>query len=205
MAPSAVGGAVIPLGVYFAVRHQVHHDATALIIAGIPATAWVLYSWLRHRRLDPIGAIVLAGFVAGVSASYALGGNAFVLKVRDSAFTCLFGLACLASLRIGERPMMFHLGKSLSAGDDRIRAAVYEQLWELPPARSTFRVITAMWGVGLILDAATRVLLAATLPTGVFLAVSPAATAVWVSGMFAVTVALTRWSRARATRPEAAM
>jgi hypothetical protein len=195
IAPSAIGGAIVPLGVYFAVRHQVHGDAAALMIAGIPATAWVTFSWLRHRQLDPIGAIVLAGFIAGVSASYAMGGNAFVLKVRDSAFTCLFGIACLVSVRIRQRPIMFYLGRTLSAGDDPIRAATYDQLWDMPPARATFRIITTMWGFGLILDAATRVLLALALPTGVFLVVSPATAAVWIGGMFFFTVVLTRWSR----------
>lgn len=195
MAPSAIGGAIVPLGVYFAVRHQVHGDATALIIAGIPATAWVVFSWIRHRRLDPIGAIVLLGFVFGVSASYALGGNSFVLKVRDSAFTCIFGLLCLVSVRFGRRPMMFHIGKAMSAGDDDAKAAIYDQLWDIPPARVSFRIISTVWGVGLIVDATIRVLLAASLSTSVFLAVSPAVTAVFIGSMFAFTVGFTRWSR----------
>jgi hypothetical protein len=197
MAPSAIYGAVLPLGVYYAVRHVVSSDAIALAIAGIPAATWVAIEWIRKRRLDPIGAIVLFGFIAGLTASFALGGDAFVLKVRDCVFTSLFGLGCLLSLWFGRRPLMFYLGRSLSAGNDVHRQGVFDELWELPPARAVFRIITVAWGIGLICDAATRVLLAMNLSTGAFLAASPVATAVYVGGLFAFTMALSRWSRTR--------
>ena len=117
MGPGVIGGAVVPLAVYYAVRPHVSGDAPALIIAGAPAAAWVAVEWMRKRRIDPIGCIVLFGFIAGILASMALGGSAFVLKVRDSAFTALFGLACLSSL-FWSRPLMFFIGRALSAGDD---------------------------------------------------------------------------------------
>lgn len=196
-APSAVGGGLIPLGVYYAVRHSVSGDAVALAIAGIPAAAWVAFEWVRKRRLDPIGAIVLFGFIAGISASFALGGDAFVLKVRDSVFTCLFGVASFVSIWVGRRPIMFYIGRSLSAGDDLKRQALYDELWEVPPARTVFRIITAVWGVGLVCEAVTRVALAVLLPTGAFLAASPVATGIFIGGMFGFTVLFSRWARGR--------
>lgn len=197
LAPSAVGGGLIPLAVYYAVRHAVSGDATALAIAGIPAAAWVAIEWARKRRLDPIGAIVLFGFIAGIAASYALGGDAFVLKVRDSVFTCVFGLACLVSIWVGRRPMMFYIGRALSAGDDLHRQGLYDELFDLPPARTVFRIITAVWGVGLICEAVTRILLAMILPTGPFLAVAPIASGFFFAGMFGFTVFFSRWARGR--------
>lgn len=194
MAPGIVGGAVIPLAVYYSVRPHVHGDATALVIAGAPAALWVALEWVRKRRVDPIGCIVLFGFVAGVAASYLLGGSAFVLKVRDSAFTCLFGMLCLASL-VRTKPLMFHIGRALSAGDDAAKLAAYDQLWEMPTAPRTFRVITAAWGAGLIIEAAMRVGLAVALPTGQFLAVSPVLAFVVFGGLFAFTVWLSRRAR----------
>lgn len=204
LAPSAVGGAIIPLGVYFTVRHHVHGDATALAIAGIPAAAWVGYTWLRRKKLDPIGAVVLFGFIAGLLISAALGGNAFVLKVRDSVFTALFGIACLVSLRFLRRPMMFYIGRALSAGEDPVKRAAYDELWELPPARRTFAIITTVWGFGLISEAAARITMAAFLPTGTFLAASPALAAAAFGGMFAFTVWYSRWSRQRVEAEQAA-
>lgn len=197
MAPSMIGGAVIPLGVYYLVRSRVGGDAPALAIAGIPAVAWVAVQWIRRHRIDPIGAIVLFGFIVGIAVSFALGGNVFVLKVRDSAFTGLFGLASLASLWFGSRPLMFYIGRALYAGSDPVRRDAYDQLWEVAPARVVFRIITAVWGIGLILEASVRVLLAAVLSTGRFLAVSPVVGFVFIGGMFAFTVWFTRWSRQR--------
>lgn len=196
VAPGVIGGAVIPLAVYYSVRHHVHGDATALMIAGAPAAAWVTVEWARKHRLDPIGCITLFGFVAGVTASLLLGGSAFVLKVRDSAFTCLFGVVCLASLT-RSRPLMFFVGRALSAGDNPEKVQAYEQLWTMPTAPRTFRIITAIWGAGLLVEGSARVALAAVLPTGTFLAVSPILAAVMIGGMFAFTVWFSQRARQR--------
>jgi hypothetical protein len=194
MVPSIIGGAIVPLAVYYAVRHHVSGDATALIIAGIFPAAWVAIQWVRTQRIDPIGAITLFGFLAGVLASELLGGNAFVLKVRDSAFTALFGVACLLSLR-ARRPMMFHIGKGLAAGDDPHRQAAYDELWEIEEAQRVFAVITTTWGIGLILEAAARVALAAVLSTGVFLALSPILALIVFGGLFVFTATYSRHAR----------
>jgi hypothetical protein len=185
-APSIVGGAVVPLTVYYLVRHHVSSDQRALIIAGIFPVAWILLQWVRTRRLDPIGAIVLFGFAVGVGVSELLGGNAFVLKVRDSAFTVAFGISCLVSLAAA-RPLMFHIGKSMSAGEDVRRRAAYDDLWGIDSARRVFRVMTVCWGVGLIAEASVRIVLAAVLPTGAFLAVSPVLAFASIGGLFVYT------------------
>lgn len=204
IAPSVVAGAVVPLAVYYLVRPHVGSDADALIIGGIPAAAWVVLEFLRRRRIDPVGAIVLFGFVAGVLVSFALGGNAFVLKVRDSGFTFLFGLASIVSTRFGRRPVTFYIGRALTAGSDPERTARYDELWEVPAARATFRLISLIWGVGLVAEAATRVVIAAELTTKAFLAVSPVVTGLYVGSMFLATMWLVARSRARAplVRPE---
>jgi hypothetical protein len=196
MAPSTIFGALIPLGVYYGVRSHVANDATALVIAGAFPAAWVLVELARKRTLDAIGSITLFGFLAGIAASYALGGNAFVLKVRDSAFTGLFGLVCLLSLS-WHRPAMFHIGKALSAGDDKDRRKAYDELFELPTSRRTFLIITTVWGVGLLLEATVRILLAVALPTGTFLAVSPVLGAACFGGMFVFTLRYSKLARRR--------
>jgi len=198
MGPSAVFGGLLPLGVYYLVRRYVGGDAPALAIAGVPAALWVGIEWIRQKRIDPIGAIVLFGFIAGLITSYALGGSAFVLKVRDSAFTSMFGLACLVSLHVGRRPITFYIGRALSAGDDPIRREAFDGLWEMPPARILFVIINTAWGVGLICDAAARVLLALVLPTGPFLAVSPVVSGVFLGGLGAFTLWIAKWGRNRA-------
>jgi hypothetical protein len=190
-----VFGAAVPLAVYYLVRHHVPNTADALIIAGVVPVIWIAVEWVRAHQLDPIGAITLFGFIVGVVASELLGGNAFVLKVKDSAFTILFGLTCLLSLR-WRRPMMFHIGRSMSAGDDPTRQAAYDELYELEEAKHVFAVITTVWGIGLIIEACLRVLLAAVMPTGAFLAVSPVLWGVAFAGLFTFTVRYSNTARA---------
>lgn len=197
LTPSAIGGAVVPILVYFVVRRHVHGDAPALAIAGIPAAGWVLFEAVRRRTLDPIGTIVLLGFVAGISASWALGGNAFVLKARDSAFTALVALASLLSLVFARKPLMFHIGRGLSAGADPERQRLFDELWDIPPSRAVFRLVTVAWGAGLLLEAGGRLLAAWALPTSTFVVVNPLMSATVLGTLFAFTVWFTRWSRAR--------
>jgi hypothetical protein len=204
MVPGLAGGAVVPLAVYYSVRPHVHGDAPALIIAGIPAVVWVAVQLARTRRVDPIGCITVFGFAAGLIVSRALGGDAFVLKVRDSAFTALFGLSCLASIGLS-KPMMFFIGRSLSAGQDPARLAAYDQLWEVAEARRAFRLITAAWGVGLVVEAALRVVLAVALPTGLFLAVSPVLMGVVIAGLMALTFRVSARARGQALAAGAVM
>jgi hypothetical protein len=193
--PSIVGGAVVPLAVYYVVRQHVGSDATALIIAGLFPAAWVIIQFIRQRSIDPIGAIVLFGFATGVVASTLLGGNAYVLKAKDSAFTAVFGIACLASTFAAKRPAIFYVGRFLSTGNDPERVTAFDQLHDLPAGQRTFKVLTVVWGFGLLIEASSRLVLAALMSTGVFLAISPVITAVCIGGLFVFTVRYVKAAR----------
>ena len=114
--PSLVWGAALPIGVYFLVRAHVRTDTPALIVAGCFSAGWILLQFVRQRKVDVVGAIVLFGFAVGVVSSTLLGGNAYVLKVRDAAFTALFGVVCIVTLFTHDRPALFYVGRYFSAG-----------------------------------------------------------------------------------------
>lgn len=196
LAPSIIFGGVIPLGAYYVFRHYVHTDVEALIIAGLFSASWIILQFIRNRSVDPVGAVVLFGFVIGVVVSTLLGGNAYVLKVRDSAFTAIFGIACLVSLFSAKRPVIFYVGRFLSAGNDPERMAAYDALHDLPTGERTFRVLTLVWGIGLLCEAGSRLILAAFLSTGVFLPLSGVNSALWLGAMFAFTVRYSNRARA---------
>jgi hypothetical protein len=105
--PSLVFGAALPIAVYFAVRSHVHTDAEGLIIAGSVSVVWIIIEFVRQRRLDFVGVIVLVGFAVGVVSSTLLGGNSYVLKVRDAFFTVIFGVACIVTIYTHDRPAIF--------------------------------------------------------------------------------------------------
>jgi hypothetical protein len=190
--PSVVWGAILPLGVYFLVRNHVQTDTQALIIAGGFSAAWVTFQFVRRRRVDLVGVVVLSGFVVGVASAELLGGNAYVLKVRDAFFTALFGALCIITVFTHRRPAIFYVGRYLSAGQDPDKMAAYNALHEVPIGRHAFRVLSVVWGIGLIVEAGSRMTLADLLPTGTFLAVSPFVTASVLGSLFAFTVVFVR-------------
>ncbi len=185
--PSLVWGAALPIGVYFVVRGHVHTDTQALVIAGGFSVAWIVVRFVRQRTVDVVGAVVLFGFAVGVVSSTLLGGNAYVLKVRDAAFSALFGVVCIVTLFTHERPALFYVGRYLSAGSDPAKVSAFDQLHEVPTGRRAFRVLSVVWGIGLVVEAGARMTLADLLPTGPFLAVSPFVTASVIGSLFAFT------------------
>jgi hypothetical protein len=187
--PSLIFGAALPIGIYFIVRRHVRTDAQALIIAGCFSVGWIVLQFIRQRRLDVVGAAVLAGFAIGVITSTLLGGNAYMLKVRDGFFTLLFGVACIVTLYTHDRPALFYVSRYLSAGNDPVKVSAFDRLHELPIGRHTFRLLSVVWGIGLVVEASARLTLADILPTGTFLAVSPFITATVIGGLFAFTAA----------------
>jgi hypothetical protein len=185
--PSLVWGAALPIGLYFLVRNHVRTDAQALVVAGGFSVGWIVVQFVRRRRVDVVGAVVLFGFVVGVVSSTLLGGNAYVLKVRDAAFTALFGVACIVTLFTHDRPALFYVGRYLSAGSDPAKVSAFDQLHAVPTGRHAFRVLSVVWGIGLVVEAGARMTLADLVPTGTFLAVSPFITAGVIGTLFAFT------------------
>jgi hypothetical protein len=185
--PSLVFGAAVPIAVYFAVRPHVGTDAEGLIVAGSVSVAWILIQFVRNRHVDFVGAIVLFGFVIGVVSSTLLGGNAYLLKVRDAFFIALFGIACIVTIYTHERPALFYVGRYLSAGNDPTKVAAYNELHEVPTARHVFRVLSVVWGIGLVIEASARMVLAEALHTSTYVAVSPFITAIVIGSLFTFT------------------
>jgi hypothetical protein len=185
--PSLVWGAALPIGAYFLLRSHVQTDTQALLIAGGFSVAWVVLQFVRQRTVDVVGAVVLVGFAVGVASSTLLGGNAYVLKVRDAAFTALFGVACIVTLFTHDRPALFYVGRYLSAGSDPAKVSAFDQLHAAPTGRHAFRVLSVVWGIGLVVEAGARMTLADLVPTGTFLAVSPFITASVIGTLFAFT------------------
>ena len=190
--PSLIWGAGLPICVYFLVRRHVRTDADALIVAGCFSAAWVFVQFVRQRRVDIIGALVLLGFAVGIVGSTLLGGNAYLLKVRDSFLTGAFGIACIVTVFTHERPAFFYLSRYFSAGTDKEKVSAYNRLHEFPAGRHAFRVLSVVWGIGLFVEAGFRLTLAGLLPTGTFLAVSPFLTASIIGSLFAFTVVFTK-------------
>ena len=124
--------------------------------------------------------------MAGTAVSL-LSGSVFVALVKESFLTATFGVICLGSL-LGERPLMFYIGRQFMAGGDPARLEWWNGLWQYPQFREAQRRVTAVWGLAYLVEALIRVGFALALSPGQVVVASPVMA-------FATLLALIAWTR----------
>lgn len=172
----------------------------ALAVATVFPLGEMVYEAAHAKRVGVIAIVSLAGIVAGFGLSFATGNAVFAL-LKDSLFTGVFGLLFLGSLAT-PRPLIYRLNLDMAGADPAARAAS-ETLWERPAARHAFRLITLVWGAGLLAEAGARVVAAALLPIATATAASPIIAIVAIGSILAWTVLYARTRRAAAARAAA--
>src|SRR5690242_9621376 len=86
-----------PLIAYSLLRSAGVSTVTALVLSGVFPALGVAIGAVRHRRLDVVGAVVLAGILVGTVLGL-ISHSAGLVLMEGSVPTALFGLACLGSL-----------------------------------------------------------------------------------------------------------
>jgi hypothetical protein len=164
--------AICPLVLYEISKHYFSlSEFAALVVATTFPIGKSIVDVVKRRQLDPVAVIVLLGIGASALAILA-GGSPRLLLMRESIFTALFGLACLASLLL-PRPMMFHFGRHFIAGNDPAKRRRYEASWALPEVRFTSRLVTVVWGCVFLGEFGIRVALILLVPVAWVLVISP--------------------------------
>jgi hypothetical protein len=169
----------------------------ALALATVFPLAEMAFEALQTKRVGVIAIVSLAGIVTGLGLSFATG-NAIFALLKDSVFTGVFGLLFLGSLATS-RPLIYRLNLDLAGADPAAHAAA-AAMWERPTARRVFRLMTVVWGAGLLCEAGARVVAAFTLPLATATAASPVISVVAIGGLVAWTVLYARERRAAAAR-----
>jgi intracellular septation protein A len=174
-----------PLVAYSLLRSAGLTAVTALLLSGVFPAAGVAIGTVRHRRLDVVGVLVLAGIVVGTVLGLVTH-NARLLLVEGSVPTAFFAVACLGSLW-ARRPLMFIFALEFT-GPDTAKGREMTGLWQHEGFRQVFRVITAVWGLGFAVEAAVRVVIVYNTSTGTALASSKVMPFVWGGVLSAWTV-----------------
>lgn len=158
--------AVAPLVVYTLVRSHVDSDVTALAIAVAVPVAGTLGGFAVRRRLDPVGAVAVVAFGVVLVVLALSGGNPLVLKLQEAVVTGPAGLVLLGSVAIG-RPVYLLVFRVLARRDPARTARL-----DGPGRHRAATVLTTLLGSTLVLHALALLVLALSLPTSTYLAVS---------------------------------
>lgn len=197
-------------------RYSVAHygESGALILSALPPLAWSGVELLRFRRVDALSLMVLAGIVLSLGALL-LGGSPRMLLMRESLISGLVGAAFLLSLAL-DKPLIFHLARatvarearqaaqgnpagaaSAAAGHPAATPDRLDTLWrDQPDFVRSMRLMSLVWGLGLVGETALRAWLAWTWPVERFLLISP----ILSYAIFGALIGWTVWYRIRMRR-----
>ncbi len=158
-----------PLVIYSLLRSSGWSQVHALVLSGVAPAAGVVIGYVRHRRVDAVGVLVLLGIVVGTVVGLVTG-NARLLLVEGSVPTGIFGIVCVASLW-SSRPLMYRFALEFM-GPGTAKGRDFESRWRYEGFRHAFRVITVVWGVAYLAEAVARVIIVETTSTGRAFAIS---------------------------------
>jgi hypothetical protein len=189
---------VAPLVAYKLLRSAGMSAVTSLILSGVFPAVPVSINAIRHRRVEAVGALVLAGIVVGSVLGLVTHSTRLVL-VEGSVPTGVFGLGCLGSLW-ARYPLMFTFFTEV-IGPDSARGREMAALWQRYEGfRRDMRVITVVWGVAFLIEAALRVVIVFNASTGTALAISKVTPFLVTGIMSAWTVAYGTYRKKRAEK-----
>ena len=120
---------------------------------------------------------MVTALVAGTLAAVLMNSARLVLA-KDGVITGLLGAWMLITLAL-RRPFMLAAGTAIATAKRGVRGGqAWAARWDADPRfRHGIRVVTAVWGVALVLDAVVRVILAYALPID---SVPAATSAQWI-------------------------
>ena len=178
-----IGG---PLAAYNLLRSAGLSSVTALVLSGIFPAVGLAARAIMHRRVDAVGAVVLAGILVGTLVGL-ITHNARLVLLEGSVPTAVFGLACLGSLK-ARRPLIYSIALEFN-GPETAKGREFTSLWRYQEFRRIFRVITAVWGVAFLVEAAVRVVIVYNTSTSTALALSKISPFIWAGVLMAWTFA----------------
>jgi hypothetical protein len=163
---------VAPGVVYRLVQgHHPHAGLMALAASGLPPALWLGWTWWRKRAVDFLGLFSAENVVIAMIALLLAHSEREALVGRSLQNVILAGLFLL-TLTVG-RPMLFHMTRQLTTGNDPTRRADFNAQASNPHAMAAYRTLTWGWIAALLIKACGAYVLGANLPTSQYLIASP--------------------------------
>jgi hypothetical protein len=137
------------------------NDQIAYLVAGIGPLTMMLITWIRAKTLSGASVVILLILLLSCAAAFIGGADSRLLIVKDSAVTAGFGLACLVSLFF-PKPLMFYFGAKFATDGTKDGLRYWSGLWRYPNFRKSQYLINNVWGIGFLIEAALRIVVAYT-------------------------------------------
>lgn len=148
-----------PTGLFYGLRAAGVDQWWALFLSAVPPVVKAIVSVIRRGKVDALGAFTLSILILSVATSFLSGSPRFLLA-KDGWMTGAAGIWILATL--ARKPFIHNMVQQISPPTMAEKARIN---WaQSPTYRHLLRVVTAVWGVGLLADSGVRVALAYTLP-----------------------------------------
>ena len=150
---------VAPTALFYGLRAAGVDQWWALFLSAVPPVVKAIVSVIRRGRIDALGLFTLSILVLSVATSFLSGSPRFLLA-KDGWLTGAAGIWILVTL--ARKPFIHQFVRSVSTPAMREKA---DHNWQSSPTyRHLLRVVTAVWGIGLLADSGVRVVLAYSLP-----------------------------------------
>jgi hypothetical protein len=162
---------VLPLLIYQLADKRLG-DVGALIASSVPPVIWSIYQFVRARRIDAVSLLIITGIALSLLALLG-GGGAKFLQLRENLVTGVIGAIFLGSVAIGQ-PLIYHLARAgMNRNNQTGEAAEFQAMRDNPFFKRTMRMMTLVWGGGLIARTAIAVYLVFQVSIPAFLAINP--------------------------------
>lgn len=131
--------------------------AAGLAASALPPIAWMIWDFARYRHFDALSALVLVSIFLSLAA-VPLGGTQN-RALEEPIVSGVTGIAFLISLAF-RRPLVFYLARSTMARENDDGVTTFEEEWhERPLLAAQIRLMTLVWGIGLIAENTLRCLI----------------------------------------------
>jgi hypothetical protein len=157
---------LLPVILYALLRTLFMSDVIALAIAGLVPAVRTIALWLQRRRVDWIGVLSILSIALALIVSQLSGGSALPLKLHSAVIAGVVGLVFIASVVI-KKPLLVLLFQIFARNNTRLSSVENS-----PLSHKRLAVITVVIGIALFAKAAIDVILAFTLSTEAFFALS---------------------------------
>jgi hypothetical protein len=147
------------------------HSLWPLAISGIAPILWLAYSVIRLRAIDFLGLFAAENVVVSMTAlvlAHTERGALIGRSMQNVILAALF----LGSLAMA-RPLMFHMARQLTPGNDPAKRASFDAEATRPGALHAYRILTLGWTVALLIKAGGSYWLGANFAAKDFLLFSP--------------------------------